>query len=182
MKLERRQIGPSEVEAVHEIMKQCGQDMKERLGLGHWDPPYPLALLRTSAKERRVYAVLTDEQLVATFTVGKEPPSYYHTIAGVWESWDPSGEPALYVNRLAVLPALQGQGIGTWCMQEIEQMASREGYEAIRLDAYGNHLKLVEWYQHLGYHWRGTFVFRTRLYGETCMTCLEKMKEGVTVL
>ena len=41
----------------------------------------------------------------------------------------------MYVNWRAVLPELQGQGIGTWCMHEIELVAQQEGCQAIRLDA-----------------------------------------------
>ncbi|HLX56601.1 MAG TPA: GNAT family N-acetyltransferase [Ktedonobacteraceae bacterium] len=176
MNLKLRKAGPNEIEALHEILRQCGQDMKVRLGLGHWDPPYPLELMRKSVEERSVYAVHNDEQLVATFTVGTQAPTYYRTIPGVWESWDAAGEPALYANRLAVLPEIQGQGIGTWCMQEYERIARVEGYEAIRLDAYDKHLRLLAWYEKLGYHWRGTFAFHTRLHGETGMACYEKMK------
>lgn len=176
MNLSLGKVGPDEVEDLHEILRKCGQDMKVHLGLGHWDPPYPLELMRKSAEERNVFAVLNDGRLVATFTVGTEAPSYYRTIPGVWEAWDPSGEPALYANRLAVLPEFQGQGIGTWCMHECERMARAEGCGAIRLDAYDKHLRLLAWYEKLGYHWRGNFSFQTRLHGETGMACYEKMR------
>jgi GNAT superfamily N-acetyltransferase len=176
MNLHRRKVGPDEIEALHEIVRKCGQDMKGRLGLDHWDPPYPLELMRQSAQERSVYAVYNDEQLVATFTVGTQALPYYRTIPGVWEAWDPSGESALYANRLAVLPELQGQGIGTWCMEEYERLARAEGCEAIRLDTYDKHLGLFAWYQKRGYQWRGAFTFHTKLYGETGMVCFEKMK------
>jgi GNAT superfamily N-acetyltransferase len=176
MNLSLRKVVPDEVEELHEILRKCGQDMKVRLGLGHWDPPYPLDLMRKSVVERNVFAVLNDDQLVATFTIGTQAPSYYRTIPGVWEAWDSSGEPALYANRLAVLPEFQGQGIGTLCMRECERMAVAEGCGAIRLDAYDKHLRLLAWYEKLGYHLRGTFSFHTKLHGETGMACYEKMR------
>jgi len=52
------------------------------------------------SEECSVYAVYNDDQLVATFTVGTQPPAYYRTIPGVWEAWDAAGEPALYANRI----------------------------------------------------------------------------------
>lgn len=151
--------------------------MKARLGLGHWVPPYPLELLRKSAQERKIFLVLHDEQIVATFTLGMEAPPYYRTIPGLWDAWNPLGETAMYVNRLAVLPEFQGQGIGTWCMREVEDVAHQAGCDAIRLDAYDKHETLVAWYQHLGYHPTGAFSFYTKIHGETGMICLEKMKE-----
>ncbi|TMF51354.1 MAG: GNAT family N-acetyltransferase [Chloroflexi bacterium] len=176
MNLHIRKVGPDEVEPLHEMLRKCGQNMKARLGLGHWDPPYPLHLFRKSAEERDVYAVLDGNQLVATFTIGTDEPSYYRTIPGVWESWDVSGEPALYLNRLAVFPELQGQGIGTWCTQTIEQIALARGCEAVRFDAYDKHLQLLKFYDKLGYRRRGTFIFTTKLYGETGMVCFEQLK------
>lgn len=181
MNLHRRQVGADEIEALHEILRKCGRDMRVRFGLGHWDPPYPLELMRKSLEERRVYAVYNGELLVATFTVGTQPPGYYHTIPGVWEAWNPAGEPALYANRLAVLPEFQGQGIGTWCMHEYERMAHGEGCKAIRLDAYDKHMSLLAWYEKRGYHWRGTFAFHTKLHGETGMACYEKMRQDFRV-
>jgi len=177
MKLERQRITSDEIETVHEILRQCGQDMKERSGLGHWDPPYPLHLLRKSAGERMVFIVLTSGQVVATFTLGMDAPLYYRTIPGLWEAWNPQGEPAMYVSRLAVLPTFQGQGIGTWCMDEIEAVASAAGCEAIRLDAYDKHVQLVQWYQHLGYDSKGGFSFYAETSGQTGMVCLEKLKQ-----
>ena len=57
--------------------------MKDRLGLSHWVPSYPLDAMRRSAQERQVYAVWLDTCVVATFTIGTQPPPYYHTIPGV---------------------------------------------------------------------------------------------------
>lgn len=179
MDLACRRIQANEIEAAHEILKLCGQDMKMRLGLGHWDPPYPLALWRKSVEECEVFVVLNDGQLIATFTPGTEAPAYYRTIPGAWDAWDPAGEPAIYVSRLAVLPAFQRQGVGTWCMYEVELAARRKGCKSVRLDAYDQHRELVEWYQHLGYQGRGVFSFHTKVHGETGMICLEKRLENL---
>ncbi len=175
MNLHLKKVGPTEIEPLHEILRLCGLDMRSRFGLAHWIPPYPLELMRKSVEERNAYAVYNDDQLVATFTVGTQPPAYYHTIPGVWEAWDAAGEPALYAKRLAVLPEFQGQGIGTWCMEEYERIARVEECKAIRLDAYDKHLMLLAWYTKLGYYWRGTFAFYTKLHGETGMACFEKI-------
>lgn len=41
----------------------------------------------------------------------------------------------LYVGKLAVEPGLQGQGIGTWLMQAVEDLARERGKDAIELQA-----------------------------------------------
>jgi GNAT superfamily N-acetyltransferase len=175
MKLTMRKVEPEEIEPLHEILKKCGLDEQARFGLGYWVPPYPLEAMRKSAEERDVYAVYDGDELVATFTTGTQQPSYYLTIPGVREAWDASGEPALYLSRLAVLPEFQGRGIGTWCIKRMERLARAEGCKAVRFDAYDKHLKLLEYYDRLGYHRRGTFTFNTKRYGETGMVCFEKL-------
>jgi GNAT superfamily N-acetyltransferase len=171
-RFETKRIGPDEVEVVHDILRQCGEDMRERLGLTHWIPPYPLHLMRQSAQEKRVYAVLNKEQVIATFTVGDQGASYYDQLGDIWEAMQTR---ALYLNRLAVLPHLQGRGIGSWCMVRIEQIAREEHYEAIRFDAYARHVKLLDFYQKAGYHQRGVFVVFTPRRGEAETVCFEKV-------
>ena len=61
-------------------------------------------------------------------------------------------------------------------MQTIEQMALAKGCEAVRFDAYDKHLQLLKFYDKLGYHRRGSFIFTTKLYGETGMVCFEQLK------
>lgn len=165
MSYQIEKIGADEVEAVHEILRKCGQDMKLRFGLGHWDPPYPLHLMRRDAEEGKVHAVLEDERTVATFTIGLEAPFYYDPTI-----WQAPNARALYVNRLAVLPELQGSAIGTWCMKTIEDAARNEGCAAVRLDVYGRHAKLLEFYAGLGYSRRGVVKFRGAE-----LVCLEKV-------
>src|SRR3712207_4588190 len=100
-------VGADEVEELHAILRACGLDMKARLGLGHWDPPYPLHLLQRDASEKEVYAVADTERgerPLATFTLGTQPPPYYDNPA----LWAGPAARASYVTRLAVLPAEQG--------------------------------------------------------------------------
>jgi GNAT superfamily N-acetyltransferase len=176
-----QQMSPGEVEQVHDMLRLCGLDMQERLGLSHWVPPYPLEALLRSAQERQVYAVFLEGHMVATFTIGTQIPPYYREIPALWERWGLSPTRALYVNRLAVLPALQGKGIGRWCMRRIERLALAQGCEVIQLDAYGKHLELLTFYTKLGYVSQGHFFFTLPPYGETEAVCFEKPRQDFAV-
>jgi GNAT superfamily N-acetyltransferase/ketosteroid isomerase-like protein len=140
--------GADKVEELHGVLAKCGEDLK-RQGLDHWDPPYPLESLRKDAEERRVYRIRLDRGLAGTFTIGTEPLEYYD--AGIWSTPD---EKAVYASRLAILPELQGRGIGTWCMGEVERIAAEDGL-AVRLDGYEKHERLLRFYDRLGYERRG---------------------------
>ena len=167
LKLQMRRVGPGELKDLHAILHSCGLDMKARLGLGHWDPPYPLHLLQRDAAEKEVYAVIDGEQTVATFTVGTQAPPYYELT--VWA--EPEGR-ALYVNRLAVLPEEQGRGIGRWCMERVEELARERECAFVRLDVDARHAALARFYERLGYERRDTIV--PERSGETGLTCFEK--------
>ena len=164
MNLAIQKVTPEQVDALHAILEQCGLDMQAKFGLSHWIPAYPLERLREDAQVKSVYAVYDHDRIIATFTIGMQVPYYY--TASIWQNPDAK---ALYVNHLAVLPEYQGKGVGTWCMQTTEQLAIAEGCDAVRLDAYDQHVKLHEFYRRLGYQERGTahIVTKSRKEGDT---------------
>jgi GNAT superfamily N-acetyltransferase len=154
------------IDALHAILAVCGRELHLRFGLAHWDPPYPLEQLREEAGTRALYAVRDENDLpVATFTLGPTPiPAYPASL------WTPGSEPALYLNRLAVLPSLQGRGLGRLCMQEIESLARAGGYRALRFDALFEHPTLGAFYRSLGYAERGPFQI-----GPWPVVCFERV-------
>ena len=160
-------IGSDKVGEVHEILKICGLDMKSKFGLSHWVPPYPLDMLRRDAIEKDVYAVCDCEQMLAVFTIGTKPSSYYDM--SIWKN---PVESAIYVNRLGVLPEFQGKGLGTRCMERIEKIAEEMNCFSVRLDIIEKHVKLQDFYGRLGYQRRGIVKFRDDL-----LLCLEKVFE-----
>ena len=160
MRLAARRVGPDEVAELHVILRACGLDMKARLGLGHWDPPYPLHLLRRDAQDKEVYAVADRERgdrSLATFTLGTQPPPYYDAPA----PWAAPAAHAAYLTRLAVLPTEQARGIGRRCVALAEALARERGCAFLRLDVHGGHTGLAVFYERLGYEPRGTVAVRS---------------------
>lgn len=151
MELRHQRVGPEDVEPLHAILRECGIDMRERLGLTHWVPPYPLESMRRDAETREVFAVFSGEGLLGTFTVGTDLPAYYR-LPGVQTTapWT-ADDRALYVGRLAVRPHLQRRGIGTWCMETTQGLARDRGYPCLRLDVVEAHTGGVAFYRRLGY-------------------------------
>jgi GNAT superfamily N-acetyltransferase len=168
--MELESARPEQIEELHAILEACGLDMQARLGLAHWVPAYPLELMQQDAESSSVYAVRQGQRAIATFTIHSQAPGYYDL--SIWQQ--PEAK-ALYVHRLAVLPAHQGQGIGRWCMDQVIQLARIGEYRAVRLDAYDKHLALHAFYRHLGYQERGAFRLVTQRYGETGGVYFEKV-------
>jgi len=175
MGLHYQQLSADSVEPVHELLRLCGLDMQERLGLNHWVPPYPLEKLRRDAERRQVYAVLQTDQVVATFTLGTTLPASYERMPDVLQMWDTPLPRALYINHLAILPALQGRGLGRWCMGIIEGIAAMKNCEVVRLDAYIKHPGLHMFYPKLGYRDIGHVTFLSERRGQAETVCYEKL-------
>lgn len=175
MDVSYQQLSPASVEPVHDLLRLCGLDMQERLGLGHWVPPYPIEKLRLDAEHRQVYAVLYTDRVIATFTLGTALPAFYERVAPILQMWNTLLPRALYINHLAVLPALQGRGLGRKCMGTIEEMARAQGCEVIRLDAYIKHPGLQIFYSRLGYRDVAHVAFWSERRGEAETVCYEKL-------
>ncbi len=174
MELHYQQLSSVNVEPAHEILRLCGLDMQERLGLNHWVPPYALEKLRWDAENRQVYAVLHENQIIATFTLGTALPRSYQKIPAILEMWNIPQPSALYINHLALLPSFQGRGLGRRCVQTIEGMGVLQGCEVLRLDAYSKHAGLQIFYPKLGFRHVGCFSLWSERLGEVETTCYEK--------
>ncbi len=143
-----------QVYALHEIIAECGEDMKQRYGLVHWSPPYPIETMRRHACELNVYGVHQrnghGEQVIGTFTVGQHGWNYDNRL------WASAQHRPLYMGKMAIRPAYQQQGLGKWCVGKVEEFARAWNCQAVRFDAVAQHTRLIQFYQHLGYHVRGT--------------------------
>jgi GNAT superfamily N-acetyltransferase len=108
---------------------------------------------------------MDNDKYVATFTAAIKPLEYYND-----KLWKYPAQPAIYVSHLAVLPKFQHKGIGTWCMDQIEELALKRGCTAVRLDAFEKYRELLEFYDNLGYQRRKVVEF------SGCrLVCMEKI-------
>jgi GNAT superfamily N-acetyltransferase len=163
---------PSEVELLHKIVAECGEDMERRYGLTHWVPPYPIETMRKNAKELYVYGIHNGNEIIGTFTVGT------HGWKRDDQFWaNPTHKP-LYLGKLAIRPLYQGSGVGSWCLRRVEKIAHEWDCQAIRFDAIAQHTKLVLFYQNLGYLIRGTQCVMDWCNREWEIVYLEKVFAG----
>jgi len=134
---------------VHALLAAAGRHLA-RQGFRNWDPPYSIERLRADLRERDVYVVRDGDDLVATFTLAPEPARPYAP-----EPWSARGVKALYLNRLAVDPARQGQALGGWCLSLVAARAREAGAAAVRCDVLTANEALRAFYERRGYVARG---------------------------
>jgi len=155
---------------LHEIVAAAGRTMAEQ-GFDKWLSPGPIERFVEDIATRDVYVVLAAPKSpkrvrpylenykwgltlfgdpIATFTLGDTARRPY-----LPEPWLDPPAPALYLNRLAVDPVLQGTGIGGWCLEQIERLARERGARAVRCDVLTANAPLCRLYERFGYEVRG---------------------------
>ncbi len=147
-----------DIDAVHALLARAGEALAAA-GFTNWVPPYPREKVAEAVRQGVLYAVRemadgrrqkADARLVATYILRPAPVHPYVGIA-----WGTPDDRARYLNRLAVDPALQGTGIGAWCLEEIARHCTREGATAIRCDVIKANTRLCRFYERGGYVARG---------------------------
>lgn len=165
MSLTIRRATVADISAIHELLVECGSEMA-RAGFHNWNPPATPQRLQHDIAEREVYVALDGEKVVATVTASTEPTVAYDSSA----QWHDRHARALYVNRLAVKPALQGNGLGRLLSDLMEQRARESGCAAVRLDALAANKRLLEFYARSDYEMRFE-----REHSGWQFVCLEKL-------
>ena len=120
-------------------------------GFRNWEQPYPLAQVKRDIEERALCVVSDGNELVATFTLGPAPVLPYEPAP-----WPDLALAAAYLNRMAVLPARQGTGLGRWCLAEVDREAATLGAAAVRCDVLAGNRRACRFYEGHGYRACGT--------------------------
>src|SRR3990167_2390097 len=120
--------------------------MYERFQLEHWHPFMDMETFKKLMESKELYGVYQDGTAIATFNLSLVSRDYYYD-----ELWSNPHEQASYLGQLAIEPCLQGQGLGKWCMYQVEKIAKSNKSKAIRLDAVSAHPMLKAFYKKLGY-------------------------------
>jgi GNAT superfamily N-acetyltransferase len=161
-RLRPRRLGAAEVERAHAILVAASRALADA-GFPNWDPPYPLSRMRTEAVSREIWLVEERGRAIGTYTVTTRPPHRYPATRFA------RGVRSLYLNRLAVLPARWGGGLGAALMAHVEERARAVGARAVRFDAFRDNAPLRAFYRRLGYVERGPFAV-----GPIPVVCFEK--------
>ncbi len=127
----------AEHQAVYDILRLCGEDMYERLGLVHWRTPYPLERIRSDCAVYEVYLAYEEGEPVATFRLADRGDM-------------------LELSKFGVRPGRAGRGIGGHCLAYMEMICRARGYAGLCLDVYDQSTETIRFYQNRGFRVTGT--------------------------
>ena len=142
------------LEESQQIMKEVVADMLDG-GIDQWDEIYPsLEDLRNDILGETAFGYFEENRFGAYFVMNDVFSPEYESL-----DWKVSGK-ALFIHRLSVKPSMQGRGIAKFCMSFAEAFARKNGYDAIRLDAFPKNRAAIRLYEHLNYSKIGSVMFR----------------------
>lgn len=149
------------------IIKAATLDM-ELKNIHQWDDVYPdKAVINDDIANGNLYVNVEDGIINALIVLNEDQSEEYGDL-----NWKYDCEKQLVIHRLCVNPKAQGGGIARKLLEYAEDFAIKNGYGAIRLDAFTQNERALRLYEKNGYEKVGSVQFRK---GE--FYCYEKKVE-----
>ncbi|MBC8065863.1 MAG: GNAT family N-acetyltransferase [Chlorobia bacterium] len=143
--------------AIERMRNEASMDLTTKIGIGHWSGKSRVASIRerieladpTILRHRTIYVATRDGEAVGSVVVSTYPIGFWKK-----EYWQDPAVMGLGAYGLTVFPSLQGQGVGRFLMEEVEQLARDHLIPFVRLDAYLANPFSTAFYRKLGYEER----------------------------
>jgi GNAT superfamily N-acetyltransferase len=151
--IEIREASTADIEPILDLVRACIAGMRSR-GIDQWDEVYPDRRAIESDIRGGTAVVAIGDQTIAGFAVLDEhqEPEYGEV------PW--SSSRAAVIHRMMVAPLSEGRGIARALMTFLERRATSTGYSSIRLDAFVNNPRAVQFYERCEYRRAGQVRFR----------------------
>jgi ribosomal protein S18 acetylase RimI-like enzyme len=154
MRVKLRQAKTDDARATAKLRAAVALDLTSRYGKGHWSSAGSEKGVLYDIRTSRVFVATKRNGLIATLRLSSRKPWAIDT-----KYFSQCANP-LYLTNMAVDPAMQGQGIGRLCMEEVRRIAEEWPADAIRLDAYDAEAGAGAFYRKCGFREVGRTSYR----------------------
>jgi GNAT superfamily N-acetyltransferase len=154
MKLTFSTALPADAPALAALHTAIAEDLTQRYGRGPWSMRTTEKGMLFSMRCSRVLVARRGKKIVGTFCLQTKKPwaidvSYFTPV-----------KKAIYLTQMAVVPAMQGKGIGRSLLKEAMKQTRAWPADAIRLDAFDAEAGAGGFYPRCGFHETGRVVYR----------------------
>lgn len=137
----------------------------ERNGIYQWTDNYPTrSIIENDLKKGILFVLRSNEEIIGAINISEEQETEYQTV-----SWEFNKSKVLVIQRLVIDPKYQGKGYAKKMMDFAEKFANENNYSSIRLDAYSQNKRVINFYVKRKYFIRGNVNFPEREYPFHCM-------------
>lgn len=144
-----------DAESVINIVKAATLDMESK-NIHQWDEIYPdKTVINEDIANRNLYVNEKDGIINAIIVLNEDQTEEYSYL-----NWKYTSQKQLVIHRLCVDPRAQGGGIARKLLKYADDFAVKNGYGAIRLDAFTQNERALRLYEKNGYEKVGSVQFR----------------------
>lgn len=162
---EFRQAQPQDLPGLYRFYQDTVQRMNQQ-GIDQWDDMYPDEItLREDVDKQEMYMLTDGDELVAAVVLNEEQDPHYWSVDFQYCT----GRIGV-IHRLCVGAGHQGKGYGKQILQCSEEFFRKQGYSAIRLDAFPQNAPAIRLYTNMGYRRCGRILLRKGVFH-----CFEKL-------
>lgn len=111
-----------------------------------WDNEYPFCEFQNDINKFEMYVIEKNNKIIGAFSICKYDDPEYNVID--WKNKDKS---FVYINRLAISLLEQGRGYAKLGIKYIEDYATKNRFESIRITVNEKNIPAIFLYEKLGY-------------------------------
>lgn len=142
-----------------------GKNELEKNGIYQWTDNYPTrSIIENDLKKGVLFVLRSNEGIIGAINISEEQETEYQTI-----NWEFNDSKILVIHRLVIDPKYQRKGYAKKLMGFAEKFANENNYSSIRLDAYSQNKRVIDFYEKRKYFVRGNVNFPEREYPFHCM-------------
>ena len=146
-------------------MYKRAKDVLENDKIYQWTNNYPTrSIIENDLKDGILYVLKNNNKIIGAINISENQEPEYKTI-----DWQFNDTKVLVIHRLVVHPNKQNKGFARLLMDFAEDYTKQNNFTSIRLDAYSQNGRVVEFYKNREYVIRGRVNFPERLHPFYCM-------------
>lgn len=154
MPLSLQPATPDDAPAIARLRAAVAAHLTSRYGKGHWSSAGTERGVLFHLRTGNLFVAREESGVIATLRLATKKPW------AIDRSYFTDCTRPLYLTDMAVVPELQGQGVGRLCVEEAKRMAREWPADAIRLDAYNAAAGAGDFYRKCGFREVGRVIYR----------------------
>ena len=119
----------------------------ENQGVFQWTENYPsIQIIQNDVSAGSLYKIILNKSIAGLVTINSPQENKYKSISWLFEE-----KSSLVIDRLAIAPVWQGQGLAKRLMGYAQELGLKGGFKSIRLDVYSGNDRVIEFYEKIRY-------------------------------
>ncbi|WP_426430909.1 GNAT family N-acetyltransferase [Winogradskyella sp. HB-48] len=149
----------TDLDVLFQIYKTA-KDALENNKIYQWTNNYPTSsIIENDLKDGVLYVIKNNDRIIGAINISENQEPEYKTI-----DWQFNDTKVLVIHRLVIHTTSQNKGFAKLLMEFAEELAKQNNFTSIRLDAYSQNGRVVEFYKNRNYITRGEIFFPERKY------------------